>query len=396
MSTTIRNFQPIDFKTRFPALDGIRALAVTIVFFNHYGGGSHGGFVLRLLNHLRENGWVGVDLFFVLSGFLITGILFDTRTDSHFFKRFFARRSLRIFPVFYLMFAILLLLTPLFHYQWQWLQLTFLVYFGNFFANYDFSLYELASPTHPAAKALIGHFWSLCVEEQFYLLWPLVVWTVRDRICLLRTAFSVCLLALLLRIAMCLIFPAYSERWIVRTLPFRMDSLLFGAALALLLRGPRSDLWQRSCKWIFLGGMALVVPLFLKFRVIASPWILTIGFTLLAVTATGLIGMTLRSGSPAFRFFYVKPLRIVGKYSYGFYLYHMIFQIAFVRLLILVTQKTHSLAIGGIIELSCAFGASFLVAKLSYDLFEVRFLRWKVQFEYDSELLEHEHAFTTK
>jgi peptidoglycan/LPS O-acetylase OafA/YrhL len=139
-----------------------------------------------------------------------------------------------------------------------------------------------------------------------------------------------------------------------------------------------------------------VVPLFLKFRVIASPWILTIGFTLLAVTATGLIGMTLRSGSPAFRFFYVKPLRIVGKYSYGFYLYHMIFQIAFVRLLILVTQKTHSLAIGGIIELSCAFGASFLVAKLSYDLFEVRFLRWKVQFEYDSELLEHEHAFTTK
>jgi peptidoglycan/LPS O-acetylase OafA/YrhL len=175
-----------------------------------------------------------------------------------------------------------------------------------------------------------------------------------------------------------------------------MDSLLFGAALALLLRGPRSDLWQRSCKWIFLGGMALVVPLFLKFRVIASPWILTIGFSLLAVTATGLIGMTLRSGSPAFRFFYVKPLRIIGKYSYGFYIYHMIFQIAFVRLLILVTQKTHSLAIGGIIELSCAFGASFLVAKLSYDLFEVRFLRWKVQFEYDSELLEHEHAFTTK
>lgn len=394
MSSQVRNFQPIDFKTRFPALDGIRALAVTMVFFDHYGGGSHGGFLLQLLNRIRWNGWVGVDLFFVLSGFLITGILFDTRNDSHFFKRFFARRSLRIFPVFYLMCAILLLLTPLLHYQWHWLQLTFLVYFGNFFANYDFKLYEVPSSTYPAAKALIGHLWSLCVEEQFYLLWPLVVWTVRDRVRLLWIASGICLLALLLRIAMCLTFPAEAETWIIRTLPFRMDSLLFGAILALLLRGPNADLWQRSCKWIFLGGMALVVPLFLRFPQITSPWILTIGLTLLAVTGVGLIGITLRSGSPAFRIFYLKPLRILGKYSYGFYIYSLIFQLAFIKLLVLLAQKTHSLAIAGIIELSCAFVASFLVAKLSYDLFEVRFLRWKVHFEYDSELVADEQALT--
>jgi peptidoglycan/LPS O-acetylase OafA/YrhL len=394
MSSQVRTFQPIDFKTRFPALDGIRALAVTMVFFDHYGGGSHGGFLLQLLNRIRWNGWVGVDLFFVLSGFLITGILFDTRNDSHFFKRFFARRSLRIFPVFYLMCAILLLLTPVLHYQWHWLQLTFLVYFGNFFANYDFKLYEVPSSIYPAAKALIGHLWSLCVEEQFYLLWPLVVWTVRDRVRLLWIASGICLLALLLRIAMCLTFPAEAETWIIRTLPFRMDSLLFGAILALVLRGPNADLWQRSCKWIFLGGMALVVPLFLRFPQITSPWILTIGLTLLAVTGVGLTGITLRSGSPAFRVFYLKPLRILGKYSYGFYIYSLIFQLAFVKLLVLLAQKTHSLAIAGIIELSCAFGASFLVAKLSYDLFEVRFLRWKVHFEYDSELVEDEQALT--
>src|SRR5271170_2428278 len=238
MSAKVRNFQPIDFKTRFPALDGIRALAVTMVFLDHYGGGSHGGFVLQLLNRIRENGWAGVDLFFVLSGFLITGILFDTRNDSHFFKRFFARRSLRIFPVFYLVCSILLLLTPVLHYRWRWLQLTFLVYFGNFFANHDFSLYEVASSTHPSATALIGHLWSLCVEEQFYLLWPLVVWTVRDRVRLLWIASGICLLALSLRVAMCFAFPAEAETWIIRTLPFRMDSLLFGAILALLLRGP--------------------------------------------------------------------------------------------------------------------------------------------------------------
>ena len=396
MSAKVRNFEPIDFKTRFPALDGIRALAVTMVFFDHYGGGSHGGFVLRLLNRIRENGWAGVDLFFVLSGFLITGILFDTRNDSHFFKRFFARRSLRIFPVFYLMCSILLLLTPVLHYRWHWLQLTFLVYFGNFFANHDFRLYEVASSTYPGATALIGHLWSLCVEEQFYLLWPLVVWTVRDRVRLLWIASGICLLALSLRIAMCFTFPTEAETWIIRTLPFRMDSLLFGAILALLLRGPNSDLWQRRCKWIFLGGMALVIPLFLRFPNIKSPWILTVGLTLLAVTGVGLTGITLRSGSPAFRFFYLKPLRILGKYSYGFYIYSLIFQFAFFKLLILMIHKTHSLAVSGIIELSCAFGLSFLVAKLSYDLFEVRFLRWKVHFEYDSEVVEHEHAFTKK
>jgi peptidoglycan/LPS O-acetylase OafA/YrhL len=101
-------FAPIDFKTRFPALDGIRALAVTAVFADHYGGGSHGNLLLNVLNDIRTYGWMGVDLLFVLSGFLITGILYDTQNDSKFFRRFFARRSVRIFPVFYMVFALLL------------------------------------------------------------------------------------------------------------------------------------------------------------------------------------------------------------------------------------------------------------------------------------------------
>jgi peptidoglycan/LPS O-acetylase OafA/YrhL len=86
MSKKVAHFAPINFKDRFPALDGIRAMAVTMVFMDHFGGGAHGGRVLNVINVIRERGWVGVDLFFVLSGFLITGILFDTRNDSHFFK----------------------------------------------------------------------------------------------------------------------------------------------------------------------------------------------------------------------------------------------------------------------------------------------------------------------
>lgn len=391
------SFGPIDFKSRFPALDGIRALAICLVFADHFGGGSHGGRALQIINSVRKRGWVGVDLFFVLSGFLITGILFDTRYDSHFFKRFFARRSLRIFPVFYLVVLILLLLTPIFHYQWRWLHLTFLFYVGNLFGNRDFSLYEVMSANHPTAKAFIGHFWSLCVEEQFYLLWPLAVWLIRDRVRLIATAAGLSILALALRCAMVLQFtPEFAERWIIRTLPFRLDALLFGAILALLLRGPNADHWQRRCKWLFLSATALLLLLWGLTPEYDSPWLLTVGLSLTAAASAGLIGSTLRARSIAFRMFHLRPLRTLGKYSYGFYIFHLIYGWAWIQFLVFVSHRVHSLAVGGIIALTTNFVVTFIVAKLSYDLFEVRFLRFKTHFEYDSEVAEHNHAFATK
>jgi peptidoglycan/LPS O-acetylase OafA/YrhL len=398
MPKSPRHFAPIDFKTRFPALDGIRALAVTMVFLNHYGGGAKGGPILRALNDIRERGGFGVDLFFVLSGFLITGILFDTRNDSQFFKRFFARRCLRIFPVFYFVVAILLALTPVLHYEWRAGHLLFLVYLGNFLGNHDFSYYVIHSANHSSFAANIGHFWSLCVEEQFYLLWPIGVWAVRDRIRLLWTAGGLVALALLLRCVMVsLTTPAVAERWIVRTLPFRMDSLLIGGMLALLLRGPNADRWQRLCRPTFLVCTLLTLAIFVFSPAYNSAWLMTIGFTFIALASAGLIGSTLRAGSAAFRLFYRKPLRILGKYSYGFYIYHAIFEMAWIQFLIRMFFLFHrSRAISGIVALSINFAVTFMVAKLSYDLFEVKFLRWKRHFEYDSELAEHKHAFTIK
>jgi peptidoglycan/LPS O-acetylase OafA/YrhL len=387
-------FGPIDFKTRFPALDGIRALAVLMVFACHYGGGAHGSLALRIFNFVRERGGYGVDLFFVLSGFLITGILYDTRADSQFFKRFFARRSVRIFPVAYLLFAILAILTPIFGYEWKWQQAWFLVYLGNFVANANFGLYNIPSPSHPLAQATIGHLWSLCVEEQFYLLWPVVVWLVRDRLRLLWIGVSVSVLTLLLRVAMVLYLdPSTAERWIMRTLPFRMDDLLFGAVLALLLRGPLADQVQRSMKWLFLGCLVPVVLMFLFVPGYTSPWLLTVGLTLIGLTCTGLIGMTLRTGSPAFRLFSFGPARILGKYSYGFYVWHLVWSAAWLGLLEFLERSTHSLVIAGLICLPLNLVTTFLVAKLSYDFFEVRFLRLKRHFEYDSEQRTHKTAF---
>ena len=146
-------------------------------------------------------------------------------------------------------------------------------------------------------------------------------------------------------------------------------------------------------KWIFLAGL---VPALLVFRYApssSSPWYLTVGLTVVAVASFGLIGMTLRPGSAAYRIFHLRPARVLGRYSYGFYVWHVVWAKAWIAVLIFVTARTHSTALGGIITLPIAFAVTFLAAKLSYDLFEVRFLRLKRRFENDSELATHRTAF---
>lgn len=396
-------FAPIDFRTRFPALDGIRALAIVGVFAEHYGGGSHGGLVLNAINTVRGRGWLGVDLFFVLSGFLITGILYDTLGDSRYFQRFFARRSLRIFPVYYAVFVLLLLLTPWLHYQWRPGHALFLVYLGNFLGNYNFDYYTIFTGVrdglriHPGLRVDIGHFWSLCVEEQFYFLWPVAVFLLRTRRRILAAAFTLCAVAFALRCVVVTHAAApLAEQWIVRTLPFRMDALLAGAVLALLLRGPNADKVQRGCKAAFLLGAAATLSIFWLSPDYDSPWLLTIGYTVIALACAGLIGSTLRLGGPAFRLFHLRPLRVLGKYSYGFYIYHLLFRSEWIALLVYLQHKTHSLAVSGVIALSLNFALTFAVSKLSYDLFESKILRFKRGFEYDAEVRTHRHAFRTE
>jgi peptidoglycan/LPS O-acetylase OafA/YrhL len=397
MTSPGRYFAPIDFKTRFPALNGIRALAILMVFTLHYGGGTHGGPLLHLVNTIRLRGWAGVDLFFTLSGFLITGILYDTRSDSHFFKRFFVRRSVRIFPVFYLLIVVLLLLTPLFQYRWRLGHLPYLIYMGNFASSIDPSLNLLLSANHPAASAYLGHLWSLCVEEQFYFIWPLVIWLVRDRVSLIWLAGSLSFTALAMRITLVLtLSPKIYGGWMLSMLPFRMDGLLMGSILALVLRGPSADLWQRSCKWIFLLASAVLVACTMLQPDTSAPWLITIGVSAIAIASTGLIGTTLRPASLASRLFSLQPLQVLGKYSYGFYIYHLIWAAGWASLVAFLTHRLHSSVLANAISITVSFIATFIVAQLSYNLFEVPFLHLKKRFEYDSELKSREHAFTTR
>jgi peptidoglycan/LPS O-acetylase OafA/YrhL len=373
----------IGFRTRFPALDGIRALAVLMVFAFHYGGGAHGGKVLGLVNAIRLQGWAGVDIFFVLSGFLITGVLYDTRRDSQFFRRFYARRALRIFPVYYLVAALLLALTQIFHYAWQTTHLLLLVFLGNIPGDLNPALYQVRA-TSPAADIYLGHLWSLCVEEQFYLLWPLLVWTIRGRIKLLWTAAGLSLVALLLRVW--LVFGSGFDLrggWLLKMLPFHLDTLLIGAILALLLRGDLPKRWQRGSRWLFIAAIGALAIGFTLDPAGSGRWMPTIGFTLIAMAAAGLIGWATIPDSAVFRLFTMRPLMILGRYSYGFYVYHLLFAAGWAALTAILTRRLHSAMAASAIVLVVNFIVTFLVAKGSYDLVEVRFLKGKQRFAYD-------------
>src|SRR5271168_1894347 len=154
-------------QSRVPQLDAVRGIAILLVMLVN----TSEKYPELHLQHFIANGWMGVDLFFVLSGFLITGILLDTRSSEHYFKTFYARRVLRILPLYYsvlvFMFVVVPLLRPadahsIFERASPWW--AFPLFLQNFL---------VARSTN--ATGPLGVAWSLAIEEQFYLLWPLVV-----------------------------------------------------------------------------------------------------------------------------------------------------------------------------------------------------------------------------
>src|SRR5262245_8154482 len=175
-----------------PALDAIRGLAIVVVMLYRFGGGGEGPASAVEHSRLIGLGSHGVDLFFVLSGFLITGILFDAKGKLHYFRNFYMRRALRIFPLYYAALAVMLWLLPLVSATfatevqpavdaqgWLWL------YGAN----------VLQSVRGSWCLGPLNHFWSLAIEEHFYLAWPAVIFLssrrTAMRICTGLFAFSV-------------------------------------------------------------------------------------------------------------------------------------------------------------------------------------------------------------
>ena len=378
-------------RSHVPALDGVRGLAIVLVLvshlmlFNDHTGSRFGD----SLSALRGLGWVGVDLFFVLSGFLITGILYDTLHDPHYFRSFYMRRFLRIFPLYYGFLFFLLVLGhwgPGLHFVWngrQYVLLTYMQNTGLWFPVTDF---------HPGMWADLDHFWSLAVEEQFYLFWPLLLFLVRGRRQLIALALSLSGVALLLRIA--LYVHGSSPLLIFMLTPCRMDTLLLGGYVALVVRG--------DCGWIPRRRM---VPLALTSAGVIAAYTLwhlggdmrdfffgtTFGYSVIALGCIAVLVTALEPESIAHRIFRWPFLRSLGKYSYGIYVLHILVAHLFgtltsrllgTSLRIWLTPYLHSRPLAVLVEFCANAAAVFLVAYLSYNLYEVHFLRLKRYFGY--------------
>ncbi len=373
---------PSENRLFYPALDGLRGFALLLVFCQHY---------LEL-----PWGWTGVDLFFVLSGFLITGILYDSRHRAGRVRTFYLRRTLRIFPLYYGVLLLLLALTPLLHWQWSVFWWAWPAYLGNYvrFLQFGHATTALSQAMfgnltggeggHQVVH--VGHFWSLCVEEQFYLIWPWVVFAVRDRRRLMLCCVAAIVVAPIARVTAAAIAPSYFMGPLVGTVvftPLRADALLLGGLLALLLRGGQAQWTRRVARW---GGWAalpllalLMVRTVHRHQIYAYPaGTLTWGITLVDLLAAVLILLSLEPGSVVYRAFTLRPMRWLGRISYGAYLFHDLPHEAYVRAATWIGYSVpfvsvHVRTFAAMIALLC----TLLLAALSFRYFETPFLRLK-------------------
>ena len=302
-----------------PALDGIRGLALLGVAGSHLFPGTPHGAVTRVIGGALGYGATGVDLFFALSGFLITGILFDSLGDRHFFRKFYARRVLRIFPLYYGVIALYALSALLLGMRYSRQLLSLALYLQNT-GWVALPLYAYAGPS----ELPLAHFWSLAIEEQFYLVWPLVVFLLRRRRRLLIFCCGAFLLCPLMRAAFT--FHGASFYAVHQNALLRADSLLIGGALALLLRSRVHDRVLRWAGWLVLIGVIAQISLHFVPKQAVNPLEYAVGYGLsysfLSATFVGLMAIALRGG-PVTRLCEQRTLRWLGKYSYGLYVLHL-------------------------------------------------------------------------
>lgn len=380
----------VDTRPPFPGhlkpLDGIRGLAILMVICSHafQSNSQANGAMARAIGIVLSYGVFGVDLFFVLSGFLITGILVDTIAGEGYFRRFYARRILRIFPLYYAVLLLLLLLTPLLHLHWHGMGWLLFAYLQNMRPG-QLAVFDSASGLQ------LGHFWSLAVEEQFYLVWPAVVYLVRDRTRLLSTTLILSAITIMVRLV--LVFMGASHVMIYVSTFTRADALLLGGTLSLLFRSQYwSQVQKRSLPGLLLTSTLVVGSIFvLGADYVPHPptslgarlWIDGCRYTILALGAASLIAWSLKQGSLGEWFFTRKSLCFFGRYSYGIYVLHLI------ALPYLVTQQrqfilhfTHSkmLAVAGAGLLTLALAV--FAAYLSFNYFEKPILNLKHRFDY--------------
>ena len=307
-----------------PALDGLRAVAIGLVVLHHTGA----FLVPRRADGLFPGGFLGVDVFFVLSGFLITTLLLERRErEPRPIVRFYERRALRLLPAVIVLLLVVAVVSIATDADPGRLPATFLVVL-----TYTTNWAELGGVD---ISRYVTHLWSLAIEEQFYIVWPLLLYgalrVARTRTQLAAAAFG---LALVFAVWRGILWES-GEGWLriyIRT-DARADALLIGATLALLpWRNGRGQTPSVACNRRGLtppvarslagGGALLAVIAIAELSQPSAAWLYLGGLTVVAILVAIAIAAVLPGDSPLTRVLAWTPLVLLGRVSYGLYLWH--------------------------------------------------------------------------
>ena len=351
----------------FPALDGLRGLAILLVVFLHN---------FRFMNYFFF-GWLGVDLFFVISGFLITGILVDSLDQPHYLRNFYMRRLLRIFPLYYLTLIICFFILPLFRdlhfdpvyyknnqaYMWTYLQ------------NWLF----IFKP--PATDQSLLHTWSLAVEEQFYLFWPLLILIIRNKG---RLLFFALLLLVIVGIARYVVYRLdIAELGYASLFTFtRIDGLCIGAAVSLIMRMNPALLRNNTPYIVLLFAAGNFAFYFInRDQGFGLPYLAFIGYTTFAMLFGLLVFEAADGRSRLIHYLFANPfMKFFGKISYALYVFHWpVYLLTFDRLRQALSSSL-SPSLASISSATLATGIAILLSVFSYHYFEKPFLKLKAKF----------------
>jgi peptidoglycan/LPS O-acetylase OafA/YrhL len=354
-------------------------LVLVCHFTEHIDASTRAGRLIAELLGLTRH---GVDLFFVLSGFLITGILYDAKNAPHYFRNFYGRRTLRIFPLYYAVLVFFFLILPCFkaydtpelRFIWQ-AQWSLWLYCSNFLMAY------YSSWVYMADWFQLSHFWSLAIEEQFYLIWPFLILLLSRRAAIVSCCFlivgAVATRFLLKR-------SGVSDLSIFVLTPCRIDALAIGAFLALTARAP--DGLSRLRHWTAPTFAASLAILIFTFSFVSrwdwlTPTLKYLGFGL-GFGALLVLAISTHPYSLCGRFFSSTFLRFMGKYSYGIYVFHGLLIFWFYETFgpPVLIRLTHSYLAAYVLYFLLASTLSLAVAILSWHAFEKHFLKLKRYF----------------
>ena len=363
-------------KQRLIELDGLRGLALIMILVFHsvsQEGEYPAGTFLAYLQRSIGMGWTALDLFFVLSGFLIGGILMDARDSPAYFKTFYARRFFRIVPVYFAWVLLYVLVAGLaadlvvkFSNSGLRPPLDFSVWSHFLFLQNSFDFHYMG-----LAGAWFGHLWSLAVEEQFYLVTPLVVRMVPPRH-LKWILVVVVLLAIGARIYFRFVSHMPGIMVTTRTLS-RMDALAIGMLAAILVRSESGRLWldqNLAALRAILGFLTTGVIVFFFFSYGSlTRGMQTIGFTWMAAFYAAVLLLAVQNRSGWLAGFLRMPLLLeLGSVSYCVYLVHLVVNVSLHALLLHHSPQISTRS--GVLVTVLAILTSYGIAKLSWISFE--------------------------